>query len=108
VRILELMNATIAFIALTAASTAIGLFVPRPWVRQIAVVILAVVAFFTVVFSMNDMRAHGSEAKKLGRSAEYISGMVERDQRTIPRRAIIFFSVAGLALVALVSARKKP
>lgn len=102
------MSATIAIIALAAASTAIGMFVPRPWVRQIAVAVLAAVAIFTVVFLMNDIRAHGSEAKRLGRSAEYIAGMVERDQRTIPRRAIIFFSVAGLALVALVSARRKP
>lgn len=106
-RMFELMNITVAFVVLAIATTAIGLFVPRPWVRQIAVVVLAAVTIFTVVFSMNDMRAHGSEAKKLGRSAEYIAGMVERDQRTIPRRAIIFFSVSGLALVALVGARRK-
>ncbi|QWP78180.1 hypothetical protein J5226_07225 [Lysobacter sp. K5869] len=105
---LELMNAAIAFIAFAVASTGIGLFVLRPWVRQIAVLILAGIAIFTVVFSMNDMREHGSEAKKLGRSADYIAGMVERDQRMMPKRAIIFFSVAGLALVALVSARRKP
>lgn len=101
------MNITITLIALSVIATIVGLFVPRLWVRRIAIAISASIAIFTVVFTMNDMRAHGSEAKALGRSPEYISGMVERDQRTIPRRAVIFFSVSGLALLAFVGARRK-
>ena len=99
-----MINTTIALVCLTILATGIGLFVSRYWVRHIAIVTLAI---FTVIFTMNDMRAHGSEAKRLGRSTEYIAGMVERDQKTFPRRVVIFFSVSGLALLAFVKARNK-
>lgn len=104
----KLMKTTIALITLAGVVTSFGLFVSRLWLRQIAVVLLAAIAIFTVVFTMNDMRAHGSEAQRLGRSPDFIAGMVARDQRMIPRRAIIFFSVSGLALLALVREKRKP
>lgn len=102
------MNATVTLIILALASTAFGLFLGQAWIKRTAIAALAAIAVFTVVFSMNDMRAHGSEAKRAGHSSDYIAGMVERDQRTIPRRAVIFFSVSGLALLAFFGTRRKP
>lgn len=102
------MNTTITFIALAFAATVFGLFVRRTWLRRIAVALLAGIAMFTVVIIMNDMREHGSEAKRLGGSPDFVAGMVERDDRTTPRRAIIFFSICGLALLAWTGERKNP
>lgn len=102
-----MMSATVALISLAGVATVVGVFASRPWLRQVAVAFLASIAIFTVVFTMNDMRAHGSEAKGAGRSPDFIAGMVERDQQTIPRRAVIFFSVVGLALLASSGTRRK-
>jgi hypothetical protein len=104
----ELMNTTLTLVALGAVATAVGLFARRTWLRRITVALLAGIALFTVVFTMNDLRAHGSEARSLGRSQDFIAGMAERDQKTTPRRAVVFFSVCGLALLALSGPRKDP
>lgn len=101
-----MMLASLLLVALSLAITCCGLFFKKALVRKVAIALLAGVALFTVVFSMNDMRAHGSKEKALGRSAEYIAGMAERDHRTFYRRGVIFFSVTGLTLLALGKGRK--
>lgn len=109
-RVSELMSMTFAIMALVFAITVFGLIgsrLSRAWMRKLAVLAIASVALFTVVFTMNDMRAHGSEALSNGKSKEFVAGMAERDQRTVPRRALIFISVAGLVLLAFAREKKK-
>ncbi|MGH8038252.1 MAG: hypothetical protein ACREPD_10950 [Stenotrophomonas sp.] len=102
-----MMNVTISLIALAGVATVVGIFTSRPWLRRIAVAFLASIAIYTVLFTMEDMRAHASEAKEAGRSPDFIAGMAERDQKTLPRRVVIFFSVVGLALLASSGTRTK-
>lgn len=106
----KLMNTTLALMAFVFVVTVLGLIGSRlsgAWVRKLAVLSVASIALFTVVFTMNDMRAHGSEALRNGKSKEFVAGMAERDQRTVPRRALIFFSVAGLVLLAFARDKNK-
>ena len=106
----ELMNMTLAMMAFVFVATVFGLIgsrLSRVWMRKLAVLAIALIALFTVVFTMNDMRAHGSEALKNGKSKEFVAGMAERDQRTVPRRALILISVIGLVLLAFAREKDK-
>lgn len=106
----KLMNTTLALMTSVFVVTVLGLIGSRlswVWMRNLAVLSVASIALFTVVFTMNDMRAHGSEALRNGKSKEFVAGMAERDQRTVPRRALIFISVAGLVLLAFARDKNK-
>jgi peptidoglycan/LPS O-acetylase OafA/YrhL len=104
------MNATIVYVLIALIVLIGGVLASRTSrrsVRVITILMLFAMALNTLVFSMNDIRAHGVEVRKQGKSDDFLAGMAERDFRTTSRRIELLIVVIGLTALALTNSRPK-
>ena len=104
------MNAIIFYFMTILALVLLSIFLSRA--RRIRSSLLCVVFLFLLTvdilsFGMGRVRADVIEARKNGRSEDFIAGMLHARNENFPRRVELFLCVCGLAVLAVVAIKRK-